>query len=501
MNFSKILIYCFLISIITCTFASGAESLPESDHPYANNFEYTWPEISEPGATQMRLHFTKLDLEYNDYLSILDKDGNELVDYHYVTKDDYWTEWFTEDTLKVKLKTNGAETAYGFKIDQVETRTDMAPPSDLPESYHPYANNFQYTWPAITKIGATQMRLHFTKMDLEYNDYLSILDKDGSELVDYHYVTKDDYWTEWFTEDTLKVKLKTNGAETAYGFKIDQVETRTDMAPPSDLPESYHPYANNFQYTWPAITKIGATQMRLHFTKMDLEYNDYLSILDKDGNELVDYHYVTQDDYWTEWFAGDTLKVKLKTNGYETADGFKIDQVETRPEKPNPPVADFSASPTSGNAPLNVAFTDKSTGSPTKWKWTFGDGTSSTVQNPTHKYSKAGTYTVVLTASNAGGSNTVTKSNYIKVTEPAPKPVANFTSNVKSGNVPLKVTFTDKSTGAPTSWKWSFGDGTYSTTKNPAYTYNEAGNYTVSLTVKNAAGTNKKIIKNYICSK
>jgi PKD repeat protein len=80
------------------------------------------------------------------------------------------------------------------------------------------------------------------------------------------------------------------------------------------------------------------------------------------------------------------------------------------------PVAAFSASPTSGKVPLNVKFTDTSTGSPTKWKWSFGDGTSSTVQNPTHKYSAAGKYTVTLTITNAAGSNTATKSSYITVT-------------------------------------------------------------------------------------
>ncbi|MDW5552169.1 MAG: hypothetical protein SA398_18355, partial [Methanosarcina sp.] len=113
MKFSKILIYCFLISIITCTFASGAESLPESDHPYANNFEYTWPAISESGATQMRLHFTKLDLAYDyvDEVILLDKDGNKLVTYDSQDNgDDFWTDWYTVDTIKVKLKTNGART-------------------------------------------------------------------------------------------------------------------------------------------------------------------------------------------------------------------------------------------------------------------------------------------------------------------------------------------------------------------------------------------------------
>ena len=62
-----------------------------------------------------------------------------------------------------------------------------------------------------------------------------------------------------------------------------------------------------------------------------------------------------------------------------------------------------------------VAFTDKSTGTPTTWKWSFGDGTNSTIQNPAHNYSKVGNYTVALTVSNAVGNNTMTKSSYITV--------------------------------------------------------------------------------------
>jgi len=79
------------------------------------------------------------------------------------------------------------------------------------------------------------------------------------------------------------------------------------------------------------------------------------------------------------------------------------------------PVANFSADPTSGKTPLKVTFTDTSAGSPTSWKWDFGDGSKSFLQNPIHKYSKTGTYTVNLTVKNAKGSNTATKTEYIKV--------------------------------------------------------------------------------------
>ena len=72
------------------------------------------------------------------------------------------------------------------------------------------------------------------------------------------------------------------------------------------------------------------------------------------------------------------------------------------------PVANFTASPTNGVAPLNVTFTDTSTGAPASWAWDFGDSNTSTLQNPSHSYA-AGTYTAMLIASNAGGSSTNTR--------------------------------------------------------------------------------------------
>jgi PKD repeat protein len=69
------------------------------------------------------------------------------------------------------------------------------------------------------------------------------------------------------------------------------------------------------------------------------------------------------------------------------------------------PTANFTAAPNPANISQTITFTDTSTGAPTSWQWNFGDGTTSTLQNPTKSYSAAGTYTVSLTATNAGGSN------------------------------------------------------------------------------------------------
>lgn len=79
------------------------------------------------------------------------------------------------------------------------------------------------------------------------------------------------------------------------------------------------------------------------------------------------------------------------------------------------PTASFTASPVSGQAPLTVSFHDTSVGAPTAWSWNFGDGTTSTSQHPSHTYTSADSYTVSLTARNASGSNTVSKSGLITV--------------------------------------------------------------------------------------
>jgi uncharacterized protein (TIGR02145 family) len=82
------------------------------------------------------------------------------------------------------------------------------------------------------------------------------------------------------------------------------------------------------------------------------------------------------------------------------------------------PIADFDASPTVIFEGQSVQFTDLSTNSPTSWNWNFGDGGTSSDQNPTHPYSQAGDYTITLSVTNNFGSDTETKSNYIKVNPP-----------------------------------------------------------------------------------
>ncbi len=157
--------------------------------------------------------------------------------------------------------------------------------------------------------------------------------------------------------------------------------------------------------------------------------------------------------------------------------------------------ANFSATPLSGCAPLAVSFQDLSTGSPTSRQWDLGNGTLSTQPNPNTIYFLPGVYTVTLTVSNASGSSTITRTQYITVND---KPAVAFTASDSTGCFPLRVNFTDFSvpgSGTISNWEWDFGDGTTSSVANPFHIYSTAGNYTVTLKVTNSTGCVRVVSK------
>ncbi|MCV2491113.1 PKD domain-containing protein, partial [Geodermatophilus sp. YIM 151500] len=104
-------------------------------------------------------------------------------------------------------------------------------------------------------------------------------------------------------------------------------------------------------------------------------------------------------------------------------------------EPPTSPTSAFTASTTSGQAPLAVTFTDTSTGEPSAWAWEFGDGGTSTEQSPTYTFTTPGTYTVRLTASNAAGTGAPATAT-MTVTGPAATPVSSFDASPVSGVAP-----------------------------------------------------------------
>ena len=153
------------------------------------------------------------------------------------------------------------------------------------------------------------------------------------------------------------------------------------------------------------------------------------------------------------------------------------------------PNANFKASINQGCAPVVVVFQDQSTGNPTSWAWTFGNGNSSVLKNPAAVYTQPGTYAVTLTAANSAGSDTETKTAFVTVFA---NPKVNFSAfGATTGCAPLTVSFSNLTvpgTGAIIAWFWDFGDGTSSSLQNPAHTYLSGGSHNVSLVAIDANG-------------
>ncbi len=165
------------------------------------------------------------------------------------------------------------------------------------------------------------------------------------------------------------------------------------------------------------------------------------------------------------------------------------------------PTADFTGTPTVVVEGGTVDFTDLSTGDPTSWSWDFPGGTptTSTTQNPSIVYNTAGTYDVTLTATNASGNDSETKTLYIEVVAEGTLTAA-FSANPTIVAEGGSVDFTDESMGNPNGWTWTFEGGTppTSTDQNPSITYPTAGIYGVTLTVSDGTDTDDEERTGYI---
>lgn len=160
------------------------------------------------------------------------------------------------------------------------------------------------------------------------------------------------------------------------------------------------------------------------------------------------------------------------------------------------PVANFTANHTQGCAPLLVQFTNTSTNNPINYLWDFGNGNTSTLQNPSASFVLPGKYTIKLKVGNSSGFNTKTVVDYITV---YPLPNAGFGAIKTSGCAPLAVAFYDSSTTVSSNivaWSWDFGDGHVSNLKSPVNVYTNSGSYHVSLMVTDANGCKKSLIRN-----
>ena len=231
-----------------------------------------------------------------------------------------------------------------------------------------------------------------------------------------------------------------------------------------------------------SITVIAALIPGFNFTPSNPESGEVIQFQDKtSGNPTA----------WN-WNFGDgsTSNLQNPTHSYNTAGTYNVTfqvsngyytKTMSRNITVSAPIAvDFSYNPAAPVAGQDVQFVNSSTGSITSYSWDFGDGSTSSLKDPVHKYSSAGSYTITLTASNARSSKTQSKT--ITVNQSL---TPSFTYTPSSPYAGQSVQFTDGSSGNPSSWQWNFGDGGTSNLKNPTHIYSSAGNYTVTLTVAN----------------
>jgi outer membrane protein OmpA-like peptidoglycan-associated protein len=154
-----------------------------------------------------------------------------------------------------------------------------------------------------------------------------------------------------------------------------------------------------------------------------------------------------------------------------------------------PSTCTATGNPTSGPAPLTVQFSGSTEGGcpDYTYAWNFGDGNSSTEQNPSHTYHMEGNYSASLMVTDSKGT---TAQNSVYITASCPSLTCAASGSPASGTVPLTVLFKGSAVGGcpPLSYRWDFRDGGTSSDQNPSHAYAAAGDYSASLTVTDSKG-------------
>ena len=205
-----------------------------------------------------------------------------------------------------------------------------------------------------------------------------------------------------------------------------------------------------------------------------------------DGNTSTD-----QSPSYTYTSAG-SYYVELTASNIDGSSNYDVTINVDPASSGTAPVAYFDYNPLSPVTGTAIQFNDLSTDGPKDWYWDFGDGNTSTDQNPSYTYTAAGNYYVQLTVSNTYGSDTYLA--VVTVEEVTTSPISNFDIDTYYGTAPLTINVSDLSTNVPDTWAWDFGDpanpNNTSNSNGPlSFTYANPGTYVVSLTVSNSFGT------------
>lgn len=307
--------------------------------------------------------------------------------------------------------------------------------------------------------------------------------------------------------DLSKFADTTNGINpniTSYKYKIASVDTCGNISSLSDFHKTIHLQINGANLTWDNYAGF-ASSFYYRILRDTLGIGNFI-VLDSVPNTNFTWTdiqppVISSAGYIIEIvhpFGGCTV-----TKSVENHNSSRSNKTFAAPPG-TLPVADFSGNNLNINMGGSVNFTDMTANNPTTWSWTFSGGNpaSSMQQNPANiTYNTAGCFDVKLVASNAGGSDSITKTCYINVTSSGNAPVADFIASATNIQAGGSVDFLDFSTNNPASWKWLFSGGTpaFSLTQNPSgVVYNTSGCFDVTLIASNPDGSDTAVKTCYI---
>ena len=402
-----------------------------------------------------------------------------------------------QDTLAVQMEIGSIQTTFTSPLDAcinspvTFTNTSTPAPSgtiwNLGDGNTGNTTNFTHSY---TAPGTYAVKL--------YNTYLSCVDS-STKFIIIHGAPV----TQFSTPDTFRcvpphtVQFTDNSTGGATSWSWDFGDGHT-----SNLQNPSHTYNAYGQYTVKLTTSTGfgctSSTTKTNYIKVErtqisldgfpqrgcLPYTISPVAVVTSGDVITSYHWDFGDGststainptytYTTQGTYTIRLVVTTATGCSDTLIIPQAVKVGTKPS------ADFLAAPRIVCASAPVSFTDL-TNVADEWKWFFGNGDSSLIQNPVIAYGAVGFFTIKLIATNNGCSDTAIKVRYIQTFPP----VANFFRYADCSNR-RRFTFEDLST-EPLTWRWNFGDGSpIDTTQNPAHIFPGFGTYMVTLTVTN----------------
>jgi PKD repeat protein len=280
---------------------------------------------------------------------------------------------------------------------------------------------------------------------------------------------------------TIQLETRVLHAETGRSFDKKVVSNQWTL-------ETNHRPVVDFTYT-PATPTYADT---LAFTA---------TVTDEDGDAITAYAWTFGDTGTAtgqtpthRYGQGGTFQVTVTAADARGVSGSKTKTVTVSGAPNALPTVTFDWTPAAPGVGDSTTFTatitdpDQPAGTAFTYLWDFGDGTTSTLSNPSHSFAEKKSYTITLKVTDAAsGETTVTRTLSIGN---AP-PVANFQASKQTVAVGEPVQLTDASTdtdGTVTGWAWTFGDGATSTAKNPSHTYSAMGSFTVTLVVTDDKG-------------